>query len=98
MHIIYRTDIQPTLKLNLKIEGIKLNSAYLMMKISNTDSFVTKYEQRAIKILSKLYTIFHSEGIIYQGDIFTGKDVILWKEDREVVNAKFRFYVYKLRK
>ena len=69
-----------------------------MMKISNTDSFVTKYEQRAIKILSKLHTIFHSEGIIYQGDIFTGKDVILWKEDREVVNAKFRFYVYKLRK
>ena len=88
--------MHPTLTLNLKTEGIKLNSVYLMMKVSHTDGFITKYKQRAIKILSKLYSIFHSQGIIYQGDIFTGKDVILWKEDREIVNSNFKLYVYKL--
>ncbi len=69
-----------------------------MMRIDNTDAFIKKFGQKANKILSKVYSVLHYQGIIYQGDIFTGKNVIIWKEDREVIISKFKLYIYKLRK
>ena len=89
-------EIDQMVSLNLKTPGIKINAVFLMLKIENTDKFIKKYKHNANKILSKVYSVFHNQGIIYQGDIFTGKNVILWKEDRENTVSKFKLYVYKL--
>jgi hypothetical protein len=67
-----------------------------MMSIDNTEALLKKYQTKANHILSKVYSVLHCQGIIYQGDIFTGKNVILWKEDRESAVTRFKLYVYKL--
>lgn len=96
MNIISKSDIQKSLAFDLKQQGINFKSVILMMKISNTDRFVTKYKEKALKIISKIHSIYHEQAIIHQGDIYLGKDIILWKEDRDNVLSKFKLYIYKL--
>jgi hypothetical protein len=67
-----------------------------MMRIDNTDALIRKYKTKANQFLSNVYSVLHCQGIIYQGDIFTGKNVIIWKEDKESAVTRFKLYVYKL--
>jgi hypothetical protein len=84
------------MNLNLNQQGIKTNAVFLMMSIDNTEKLLAKYQTKAIHILSKVYSVFHCQGIIHHGDIFTGKNMIVWKEDRDNAVTRFRLYVYKL--
>ncbi len=98
MNIISKSEIDGSICLDLKHHGVKCNAAFLMMKIENTNAFLKKHHMRVNQIISKIYSIFHAQGIIYQGDIYTGKNMIIWKEDRDNAVSRFKLYVYKLRK
>ena len=66
------------------------------MKISNTDKFISKYKLKAHGILNKIYSVFHSIAVSYFGDIFTGKDCIIWKEDKNKTISDFQKYIENL--
>lgn len=87
-----------SISFNLKTNGVKCKSAFLMMKISNTNEFIEKYKEKAHKIFNKIYFIFHIFGVIYLGDIYTGKDVLIWKENRNNVVERFKAYTNSLSK
>lgn len=80
----------------MKHAGIKTNAAFLMLRIDNLDALIKKYKTNSNIILSKIYSVFHSQGITHQGDICTSKNIIVWKEDRENFVTRFKLYVYKL--
>jgi hypothetical protein len=96
LNLISKSDIQQSLSFDLKHQGISFKSVVLMMRIGNTDKFISKYKEVALKTISLIYSIYHKQAIIHQGDIYMGKNIILWKEDRDNVLTKFKLYVYKL--
>ncbi len=98
MNFVSREEKQSFFIFNSKQEGIRYNAVMLVMKIDNLGKFLKHYGEEAYTILNKIYGIFHSEGIIYQGDIYTGRNLIIWKEDRPLVLKTFTRYIRKLGK
>ncbi len=66
--------------------------------MTNTDNLVDIYGEVAHNILNKVYSVFHSQGLAYLGDVATGKNLVIWKEDRDKVNAQFKKYISLLSK
>ncbi len=71
--MISNTKLFHPLSLKLHYPGVKFKSAFLMMKISNTDKFFSKFKLKAHTILNKVYSVFHITAVSYFGDIFTGR-------------------------
>jgi hypothetical protein len=79
--------------LNLKHKGIQANCSFLMMKISNTERFIKKYKEKSYQYLNKINMVFHSQGIIHQGDIFKAKDTIIWMDDKSTFKNSYKNYL-----
>jgi hypothetical protein len=94
-----KSEIQDSLRLNLLNKGVKINAAFIYLRFSNLEKLFEKYQDESYNIINSIYFIFHSTGLIYQGDIYKAKDLILWKEDRDKLhNTTFKNYVHSLRK
>ncbi len=98
LNIITSVTYDTSFNLNLKNQGIRFNAVILMMKITNIDNLVDTYGEVAHNILNKVYSVFHSQGLSYLGDVSTGKDLIIWKEERSKVEAHFKSYIAMLSK
>ncbi len=69
-----------------------------MLKITNMDKFIKNYGEEAYNIINKIYSVFHSHAVLYLGDIYTGKDVIIWKEERPKMVKEFKKYIAQISK
>ena len=80
---------------NLNIKEIELNltrtpvisfeGVGLFLSIVNTDMLFINYQNRSHSILSEIYTIFHSIGIIFSGEPYHKSQInaIFWKKNKE---------------
>lgn len=69
-----------------------------MLNITNTDLLFNKYQDQAPILLSKVYTVFHSIGIIFLGEPYQKGDLnlILWKKDKKDWLTKIKKYAIDL--
>ncbi len=91
-------EFHKSIRLNSHKQGIKFNAAFLSMNISNTDEFVCKYKERALRIINNVYICFHQFGVKYLAEIYKGKDTLIWKENKHIIKEKFLNYLNSLGK
>jgi hypothetical protein len=78
--------------------GIRVNAVYLRLNISNEGEFIKKCKEEAIRTLNQIFLVFHSLGLIYLGNIYNKKNTIIWNEDQQKYDERFRKYVTRLPK
>ncbi len=98
LNLITINEFQKSIRINSQKQGIKFNAAFLSMNISNTDEFICKYKERALRIINNVYISFHQFGVKYLAEIYKGKDTLIWKENKEIIKEKFLNYVCSLGK
>lgn len=96
--VIPNSDLEKDLSLNLNSPSISYEGISLTLKITNTEELFNKHPKIAGMMLSKLFTIFHSLGIIYLGEPFKKEnlDVIVWRKDKKDWMKKTKKYAIDL--
>ncbi len=86
------------IELNTKNDGVKFDGIILMLRISNLDNLFKKYKEQSFKIINQIYYIFHTIGIIYQGELFNKYTALIWKCDKQKTTINLSKYFKKLGK
>ncbi len=96
--IIPISNLDKDLSLNLSCPAIKFETVGLFLRVSNTDKLFYKYMNKAQTILSKLFTIFHSIGVVFSGEIYKKENVnaIFWKRNKKEWMTKSKYYTRDL--
>lgn len=88
-------------EINLKLTKtpmISFEGVGLFLVINNTDSFSLKYKNRCHSILSEIYSIFHSIGIIFSGEPYHKSEItaIFWKKNKSEWIKEANRYIVNL--
>jgi hypothetical protein len=72
--------------------GIKYSAVSLNLNIPNKNFLIARYGNDGLKLINKIYEIFHSTCNNFNGEI-VNIDLILWKEDRDKVMKEWLQYI-----
>jgi hypothetical protein len=97
--IIPYSNLNKQVDLNLtKTPMISFEGVGLFLFITNTDTFFAKYKNRCHSILSEIYSIFHSIGIIFSGEPYHKSEInaIFWKKNKSEWIKEANRYIFNL--
>ena len=83
---------QQVFTFNTSLPGIHYEGSFIYIKIHNQDDFIATFKEEALVILNKLYTIFHTIGLLYLGEPIMGGEVILWRNSHQEYLNKVKTY------
>jgi len=63
---------QQVFTFNTSLPGIQYEGSFIYIMIHNQDDFVATFKEKALVILNKIYTIFHTIGLLYLGEPIMG--------------------------
>ncbi len=86
------------LELDTMNEGVKFDGVILILRLSNLDKLIGKYKEKSLKIINQFYYLFHTIGIIYQGELFNKSSALIWKCDKLKLNSNIVKYYKKIGK
>jgi hypothetical protein len=76
--------------------GYKFNAVMLKLKLSNVDSMIDRYNEKAMTIINQIYQIFHCTGLNFFGDVYSKQNIIFWKENKKTGDIDTRKYINKI--
>jgi len=83
---------QQVFTFNTSLPGIQYEGSFIYIMIHNQDDFVATFKEKALVILNKIYTIFHTIGLLYLGEPIMGGEVILWRNNHQEYLNKVKTY------